>query len=152
VELDAKIRTLRDHGQAKKYCHSEIGWNARMDGIQGAVLSVKLKHVETWNAARRKNANVYNELLRDSGMTLPAEAGYAKHVYHVYAVRVKNRDQVLGALAEKGISCGIHYPVPIHLQSAYCSLNLGVGSFPVAESCASNFFLCPCFPNSAGDK
>jgi dTDP-4-amino-4,6-dideoxygalactose transaminase len=152
AELDIKIRTLRDHGQAKKYHHSAIGWNARMDGIQGAVLSVKLKHLEAWNAARRKNAQFYNELLCDASITLPVAAGYAKHVYHVYAVRVKNRDQVLGALAEKGITCGIHYPVPIHLQSAYSSLNLGVGSFPVAESSASELLSLPMFPELSREQ
>jgi dTDP-4-amino-4,6-dideoxygalactose transaminase len=152
VEFDRTIRTLRDHGQAKKYYHSAIGWNARMDGIQGAVLSVKLKHLEAWNAARRKNAHLYNELLSDSGITLPVEAGYAKHVYHVYAVRVKNRDQVLGALAGNSINCGIHYPVPIHLQSAYSSLNLGVGSFPVAELSAAEFLSLPMFPELSRDQ
>jgi len=152
VEFDRTIRTLRDHGQAKKYYHSAIGWNARMDGIQGAVLSVKLKHLEAWNAARRKNAHLYNELLSDAGTTLPVEAGYAKHVYHVYAVRVKNRDKVIGALAGNGINCGIHYPVPIHLQNAYSSLNLGVGSFPVAELSAAEFLSLPMFPELSREQ
>jgi dTDP-4-amino-4,6-dideoxygalactose transaminase len=152
AELDAKIRTLRDHGQVKKYYHSAIGWNARMDGIQGAVLSVKLKHLGTWNAARRKNAHRYNELLRGFGITLPVEADHAKHVYHVYVVRVKGRDQVISGLAEKGINCGIHYPIPIHLQNAYSSLNLGAGSFPVAELCASEFLSLPMFPELSREQ
>jgi dTDP-4-amino-4,6-dideoxygalactose transaminase len=152
AELHMKIGALRDHGQARKYYHSAIGWNARMDGIQGAVLSVKLKHLKSWNTSRRKNARLYNELLRDSDMTLPAEAGYAKHVYHVYAVRVKNRDKVLGALSEKGISCGIHYPVPIHLQSAYRFLGFGAGAFPVAESAAAEFLSLPMFPELSREQ
>ena len=152
AELDAKIRALRDHGQAKKYHHSAIGWNARMDGVQGAVLSVKLKHLEAWNSARRKNAGLYEELLSGSAIAPPLEAGYGKHVYHIYAVRVKNRDRVLGALAERGITCGIHYPVPIHLQNAYRSLSLGAGSFPVAELCASEFLSLPMFPELSREE
>jgi dTDP-4-amino-4,6-dideoxygalactose transaminase len=152
VELDRKIRALRDHGQTKKYYHSAIGWNARMDGIQGSVLSVKLKHLEEWNAARRKNAHLYNELLSGADIASPAEAGYAKHVYHVYAVRAKNRDRVMSGLAEKGISCGIHYPVPIHLQNAYRSLGLGAGSFPVAEWAAAEFLSLPMFPELSSEQ
>jgi dTDP-4-amino-4,6-dideoxygalactose transaminase len=151
-ELDRKIRTLRDHGQGKKYYHSAIGWNARMDGIQGAVLGVKLSRLETWNDARRRNAQLYNELLSGADLAAPVEAPYAKHVYHVYAVRVKNRDKVMSALAEKGISCGIHYPVPIHLQSAYSSLGLGAGSFPVAELSAAEFLSLPMFPELSREQ
>jgi dTDP-4-amino-4,6-dideoxygalactose transaminase len=152
AEFDEKIRTLRDHGQNKKYYHSAIGWNARMDGIQGAVLSVKIRHLQKWNDARRINAHRYNELLANAGITLPLEAGYAKHVYHVYAVRVKKRDRVMSALAEKGISCGIHYPVPIHLQSAYSFLGLGAGSLPVAELSASEFISLPMFPELSREQ
>jgi len=85
-------------------------------------------------------------------MALPAEAGYAKHVYHVYAVRVKNRDKVFSSLSEKGINCNIHYPVPIHLQKAYSSLGLGVGRFPVAELCASEFLSLPMFPELSREQ
>ena len=93
-ELDKKIRMLRDHGQDKKYYHGRIGWNARMDGIQGAVLSVKLKRLPAWNEARRKNAALYDGLLNEvKGVTIPEKAAYAKHVYHIYAIRVKDRDR-----------------------------------------------------------
>jgi dTDP-4-amino-4,6-dideoxygalactose transaminase len=145
-ELDGKIRMLRDHGQAKKYHHTLIGWNARMDGIQGAVLSAKLKHLDAWTEARRRNAGIYDELLKGvPGVAAPKEAAYAKHVYHIYAIRVPGRDRLIASLAEKDIHCGIHYPIPVHLLDAYKSLNLGKGSFPVAEQCAAEFVSLPMF-------
>ncbi|GBC63771.1 erythromycin biosynthesis sensory transduction p rotein eryC1 [Desulfonema ishimotonii] len=147
ADIAAKIRMLRDHGQSEKYRHHLVGWNARMDGIQGAVLSVKLKHLEKWNAARRANAGFYRELLGNrAGLLLPGEAEYARHVYHIYAVRVQNRDALISALAEDGIFCGIHYPVPIHLTEAYQGLGYGRGSFPVAEKCAEELVSLPMFP------
>lgn len=146
-EVARKIRMFRDHGQAKKYYHEMIGWNARMDGLQGAVLSVKLKRLRRWNDTRRKNAQLYHELLADlNGVVIPREAEYAMHIYHVYAIRVKNRDALITTLAEKDIHCGIHYPVPIHLQDAYQFLGLRKGSFPVAEKCAEEFVSLPMFP------
>jgi dTDP-4-amino-4,6-dideoxygalactose transaminase len=151
--LAAKIQTLRDHGQEKKYYHSDIGWNARMDGIQGAVLRLKLKRLESGNEARRSCAQDYRQLLGDiEDLVVPQEAEYARHVYHVYAVRVPGRDQVIGALADQGISCGIHYPVPIHLQKAYRGLGLGRGSFPVAERCAEEFLSLPMFPGLTSEQ
>ena len=97
-----------------------IGCNGRMDGLQGAVLNVKLKSLQDWNEKRRRNARLYNERLACiNGLSTPIEASYCKHVYHIYAIRIKNRDALKNALAEKGIFCGIHYPVPIHLQDAY---------------------------------
>ncbi len=147
VELANKMRMFRDHGQAKKYYHGMIGWNARMDGFQGAILSVKLKHLAAWNDARRKNAALYNEMLGNvQGVVLPKEMDYARHVYHIYAIRVKNRDAVIDKLTEKGISCGIHYPVPVHLQDAYGFMGLKKGSYPVAEKSADEFVSLPMFP------
>ena len=146
-ELDKKMRMLRDHGQAKKYYHSLVGWNARMDGIQGAILSVKLKHLPAWTEGRRRNAALYGELLKGvKGVTIPKEAAYGKHVYHIYAIRVADRDRLIAALAEKDIHCGIHYPIPVHLLDAYKSLNLGKGSYPVAEKSAAEFVSLPMFP------
>lgn len=146
AELASKMRMIRDHGQEKKYYHGCIGWNARMDGFQGAVLSVKLKHLPAWNEARRKNAALYNTLLNGSdGIVIPKEMDYAKHVYHIYAIRTKNRDELISKLGEKGVNCGIHYPVPVHLQNAYASLGLKAGSFPVAEKVASEFVSLPMF-------
>jgi dTDP-4-amino-4,6-dideoxygalactose transaminase len=147
AELSYEMSMFRDHGQSKKYYHKIIGWNARMDGFQGAVLNVKLRCLFEWNQARRKNAQLYNKLLSDiDGIKIPEEAEYAKHVYHVYAVRVKNRDDLIVKLAEKEIFCGIHYPVPVHLQNAYDSLGMGKGSCPIAEKYAEEFVSLPMFP------
>jgi dTDP-4-amino-4,6-dideoxygalactose transaminase len=145
--LAARIKVLRDHGQEKKYFHSQIGWNARMDGIQGAVLSVKLKQLDSANARRRAHARRYDEALNGNDAILtPFVSPGNQHVYHIYAVRVKERDRVLRELADKGISCAIHYPVPIHLQDAYRALGYMKGSFPVAEICAQEFLSLPMFP------
>lgn len=147
AEVAEKIRMLRDHGQKKKYYHSIIGWNARMDGFQGAILSVKLKYLTVWNEARRKNAQFYNDFLAEvDGIITPVEAAYARHIYHIYAVRVQNRGELISALVEKDIHCGIHYPVPIHLQDAYRFLGHKRGSFPVAEKCADELISLPMFP------
>ena len=146
--LAAKMRMLRDHGQEKKYIHSFVGWNGRMDGIQGAVLSVKLRHLDEANDARRRNAERYATHLDGvSGVRLPGEAEYARHVYHVYAVRVAERDAVMDRLKESGIGCGIHYPIPLHLQAAYRDDGAGEGTFPVAEACAREFLSLPMYPD-----
>jgi dTDP-4-amino-4,6-dideoxygalactose transaminase len=147
------IKVIRDHGQQKKYYHTVVGWNARMDGIQGAVLSVKLKDLAKRNDARRENARLYNELL--SGMeniVTPAEAGYAKHVYHIYAIRCKNRDVLMKSLEKMDIHCGIHYPVPVHLQEAYHFLGYKEGSLPVAETSAKEFISLPMYPELSGEQ
>jgi len=145
--LAQKIQVFRDHGQAKKYYHSHIGWNARMDGIQGAVLSVKLKGLDVANTRRRSHALLYDQLLGElEEIITPFEAPHNRHVYHVYAVRVEMRNQVMQALADKGIGCGIHYPVPVHLQEAYRCLGHRPGSFPVAERCADEFLSLPMYP------
>jgi len=145
--LRNKIQMLRDHGQAKKYHHAVIGWNARMDGIQGAALRVKLKHLDRANEARRANARFYDQHLAGvEEIILPTEAEYARHVYHLYVVRVQERDRVLQAMANRGIACGIHYPIPVHLQEAYRFLGHQKGSFPVAERCADEFLSLPMYP------
>jgi len=144
--LADKMRMLRDHGSSKKYYHQVVGWNARMDGFQGAVLSVKLKYLPAWNEGRRKNAQLYNSLLNGSnGVVTPTEMDYAKHVYHVYALRVQDRDGLITKLGEKGIGTNVHYPVPVHLQNAYEFLGFKAGSFPVAEKVASEFISLPMF-------
>ncbi len=146
-KLAEKMRIFRDHGQHTKYHHNVIGWNSRMDGIQGAILNVKLKHLPHWNEARRKNAALYNSLLADfEGVVLPCEAEYARHVYHIYPVRLGKRDEVLSRLAEKNISCGIHYPVPIHLQGAYAGSSRNKESFPLTEKYAREQLSLPMFP------
>ena len=152
-ELRSKVQMLRDHGQATKHLHSTIGWNARMDGIQAAVLSLKLKRLSRANAARRANAALYNELLADeSRIVRPATSPHNVHVFHIYAVRVPNRDEVFERMASRGVKCGIHYRVPIHLQQAYSFLGLRQGSFPVAEHCAREFLSLPMYPELHSDQ
>jgi len=151
--LAEKIRMLRDHGQAKKYYHDWIGWNARMDGFQGAVLGVKLKYLLAWNESRREHAREYNELLGGVGsIQIPKEAAYARHIYHVYAIRAPRREKLISYLAEKGISSGIHYPVPLHLQRAYSSLGLNNGGCPAAEICCEEFVSLPMYPELKDDQ
>jgi dTDP-4-amino-4,6-dideoxygalactose transaminase len=153
AELDNKIRMLRDHGQVSKYYHEMIGWNARMDGLQGAVLSAKLKHLESWNESRRKNAKWYDDLLVGlDGIIVPREVAYAKHVYHIYAIGVQNREALIGYLQEKDIHCGIHYPIPVHLQKAYDFMGQGKGSLPIAERCAEELVSLPMFPELSKEK
>jgi dTDP-4-amino-4,6-dideoxygalactose transaminase len=145
--LRAKIAMFREHGQAKKYYHSVIGWNGRLDGIQGAILSIKLKHIEAWTEARRTHAKAYDHAFANvHGVLTPKQASYARHVYHLYVLRVKNRDQMLKNLGEKGINCAIHYPLPLHLQDAYKGLGFGPGSFPVSERVAEEIISAPMFP------
>jgi dTDP-4-amino-4,6-dideoxygalactose transaminase len=153
TDLAQKIAMFRDHGQSKKYYHDMIGWNARMDGIQGAVLNVKLKHLPAWTEARRKNAGIYNELLSNvENAIAPNEASYARHVYHVYAVRVQQRERLIAALAEREIYCGIHYPVPVHLQNAYESSDIDKSSCPIAERCAQEYVSLPMFPELTNNQ
>jgi dTDP-4-amino-4,6-dideoxygalactose transaminase len=152
-ELAEKIKKLRDHGQSKKYQHAMIGWNARMDGIQGAVLNVKLKYLPSWNEARRKNAKIYDELLSDvDGVITPIEKDYGKQVYHVYAIRVQNRDDLIGDLYKYDIHCGIHYPVPIHLQNAYMNLYCKNSNLKISEKVTSEFISLPMFPDLTDEQ
>jgi len=146
-EVAQMVRLLRDHGQHKKYDHSVIGWNGRMDGIQAAVLSVKLKRLAGWNQSRRDNASHYNSFLSEiKELRVPSSKVHNKHVYHIYSVRVPNRTEFMATLANKDISCGIHYPNPVHTQRAYVWLGCAQGSYPVAESCAQEFVSLPMCP------
>jgi dTDP-4-amino-4,6-dideoxygalactose transaminase len=140
-----KVRMLRDHGSPKKFYHEFIGNNCRLEGIQGAVLSVKLKHLDKWNDGRRKNADLYRKYLQGSGVGVPEEMPYAKHVYHVFCVRVKDREKLIDFLKEKGIFTNIHYPIPIHLQKAYQFLGYKKGDFPVTEGCMDQILSLPMF-------
>jgi len=147
ADLAEKIRILRDHGQSRKYHHSVVGWNCRMDGIQGAVLKIKLRHLDRGNQARRSHAARYNEALQGiEGIILPSEADYARHVYHIYAVRVSDRDDLIKRFEQEQIGCGIHYPVPVHLQEAYANLGYQRGSFPVSEVTSDEFISLPMYP------
>jgi dTDP-4-amino-4,6-dideoxygalactose transaminase len=152
-EIRSKVQVLRDHGQSSKYYHSHIGWNARMDGIQGAVLSLKLKRLTDTNAARRAHAALYDRLLAEVPEVIrPLAASYGEHAYHIYAVRVPDRDGVLQRMAARGVNCGIHYPVPIHLQKAYTFLGLGPGSYPVAEQSAKDLLSLPMYPELSEEQ
>lgn len=145
--LRERLQMFREHGQQRKYFHDVVGWNGRMDGIQAAVLAVKLKYLDQANDGRRRAAARYTELLAGvDGLTLPVEAGYARHIYHVYAVRVTGRTAIMQRLEELGIGCGIHYPLPVHLQKAYANLGYKQGDFPVSEACAESFLSLPMFP------
>ena len=118
-----------------------------MDGIQGAILSVKLKYLSVANEARRAHAQLYHDMLSEVGqVVLPVEAPYAKHVYHIYAIRAKKRDELIARLASKDIACGVHYPVPLHLQEAYASLGIPRGTFKVTEAMTEESLSLPMFP------
>jgi len=151
--LQEKIRILRDHGQVRKYYHNMVGWNGRMDGIQGAVLQIKLRHLEKGNRLRRSHAARYNGAFQGvDEIVIPFCPAYLTSVYHIYAIRVQNRDEAISSLAQKGIGSGVHYPVPIHLQEAYRSLGYRPGSFPIAEKCASEFLSLPMFPELSSEQ
>jgi dTDP-4-amino-4,6-dideoxygalactose transaminase len=145
-ELAERIRLLRNLGQSSKYVHRAEGWNERLDTIQAAVLRVKLRHLDRWNALRREHAEAYGEGLAETGVRTPAAASWAEHVWHIFAVRTPRRDELRSALGAAGIATGLHYPVPLHLQPALAPLNSKVGAFPVAEALASELLSLPMFP------
>ena len=145
-EYARTIRMLRDWGQERKYHHVLQGYNYRMEGLQGAILRVKLRYLEAWTEARRAHAAHYDELLADAGLQLPRVLRACRHVYHIYAVRVPQRDAVQHLLHEHGIQTGIHYPIPVHLQPAYAALGYGVGDFPHTEAAANEVLSLPMFP------
>jgi len=141
----AAVRQLRDWGQSAKYHHDVKGFNYRMDGIQGAALRVKLRHLPDWTAARRRHAETYNRLLADASVTTPVEQPYARHVYHVYAIRTRDRDRLQAALQKDGIQTGIHYPIPVHMQKAYADFGFGPGDLPITEQAAREQLSLPMF-------
>ncbi len=145
-EYARTIRMLRDWGQDRKYHHLLRGFNYRMEGFQGAILRVKLRHLERWTEARRKVVNLYNELLANSGVETPTEMPWGRHVYHVYTLRADDRDGLQASLLAEGIQTGIHYPVPAHLQPAYADLGYGHGAFPHAEAAAEQVLSLPLYP------
>jgi dTDP-4-amino-4,6-dideoxygalactose transaminase len=152
ARLAEAVRLLRDWGQASKYNHVVKGYNYRMEGIQGAVLGVKLRHVEAWTEARRRHAARYDALLSGSGIGTPPSVPGARHVYHVYAVRFHDRNAVQQQLGRTSIATGIHYPVPVHLQPAYADLGHGRGDFPQAERLAAETLSLPMFPELADEQ
>jgi dTDP-4-amino-4,6-dideoxygalactose transaminase len=147
ADLADKLRMLRNHGQSRKNHHPVMGWNSRMDSIQAAVLRIKLRHLDSENRSRRGHARSYEAGLADlPGVTTPVCAADRTHVYHLYVIRVRMRDMIKDELAGKGISCGVHYPVPVHLQPACAGLGFRSGDFPVSERCGDEFLSLPMFP------
>ncbi len=146
AEYDRTIRMLRDWGAEHKYHHVLKGYNYRMEGMQGAILRVKLRHLEDWTEARRTRAARYNELLAGSGVRTPQAAPWARHVYHVYTVRTAEREGWQKFLSDRGIQTSIHYPIPVHLQKAYADPRYREGDFPHSEAAAREVLSLPMFP------
>ena len=144
-DLARQLRLLREHGQTSKYAHAIVAYNFRLEEIQAAVLNVKLAHLDKWNNGRRERAARYNELLSDTGLVLPREMDYARHVYHVYAVQCDHRDDLQKRLAARGIQTGVHYPIPVHRQAAYASLGYKAGDLPVTERLSERVLSLPLF-------
>jgi dTDP-4-amino-4,6-dideoxygalactose transaminase len=146
--LARRVRMLRDHGQLKKYSHEMEGYNGRLDAIQAGILQVKLKHLSQWNQRRATIARRYDELFRSRvhGIVLPYESPQSKSVYHLYVIRVKNRDRVQSYLAQANITAQVHYPTPLHLQRAYATLGHKKGDFPVTEKAAEEILSLPMYP------
>jgi dTDP-4-amino-4,6-dideoxygalactose transaminase len=140
------LRMLRDWGAEKKYEHLLKGYNYRMEGIQGAVLGVKLKHLNEWTARRRAIAHLYEELLADTPLQLPRDAAFAESVFHLYVVRHPKRDELKKHLEANQVGCALHYPVPLHVQKCYASLGYKAGDFPVSEKAARECLSLPIYP------
>jgi dTDP-4-amino-4,6-dideoxygalactose transaminase len=145
-ECARTVRMLRDWGQDRKYHHVLKGFNYRMEGLQGSILRVKLRHLDRWTEARRTHARGYDALLADSELTTPTERPWARHVYHVYAVRTRAREALQRTLHANGVQTGIHYPIPVHLQPAYADLGYRAGQFPQAERAADEVLSLPMYP------
>jgi dTDP-4-amino-4,6-dideoxygalactose transaminase len=146
------LKQLRDHGQSRKYYHERVGYNYRMEAIQGAVLGVKLKHLDDWTEARRSHAKFYQRELSDSGVRLIAEPANSKAVYHVFPLFVENRDEMREYLEAAGVSTGIHYPIPVHLQRAYLDLGYQAGDFPQTERLSREMLSLPMYPELDGEQ
>lgn len=145
-KLSEKMKMLRVHGSKIKYHHEMIGYNSRLDEIQAAILRVKLRHLEEWNNLRNKKAHYYNELLKDVDVITPFEDPNGKHVYHMYVVKSKKRDELVEYLKENGVGTGIYYPVPVHMQKTYKHLGYKEGDLPVAERACTMTLALPLFP------
>ena len=148
-ELDARLRALRQHGGVTRYVHEFVGWNSRLDALQAAVLSVKLRHLDEWTAARQVNAALYTRLFAEAGVPVvaPVIAGYAtRHVMNQFVIRCSRRDELRAYLAERGIGSEVYYPIPLHLQKCFGYLGKGPGSFPVSERLAKETLALPVHP------
>ncbi|MBW8865692.1 MAG: DegT/DnrJ/EryC1/StrS family aminotransferase, partial [Verrucomicrobia bacterium] len=145
AEYAKRARSLREHGSTVRYYHDEVGFNYRMEGIQGAVLDIKLKHLPQWTSERQRVAKRYAELLKDTPLQLPKEASFAESVWHCYVVRHPRRDELKKYLEANQVGCALHYPLPLHLQKCYASLGHKTGDFPNAEKSASQCLSLPIF-------
>ncbi len=152
--LAATVKMLRDHGQAKKYYHDVEGYNGRLDAIQAGILHVKLAHLANWNSQRRERAAEYNRLLAaaDNIIAPPYEPSWSRAVYHLYVVRTEDRDGMMNHLKMMGIATGIHYPVPLHLQKAYASMNYKQGDLPATEKVAAEIVSLPMYPHLSAEQ
>jgi dTDP-4-amino-4,6-dideoxygalactose transaminase len=146
ADLAQRIRLWRDHGSSKRYEHIFPGLNMRMEGIQGGILSVKLKYLDRWNDQRRQAASAYDKALADTDIEVPTEMDYGRHVYHLYVIQSENRDALRQQLSDAGIESGLHYPTPLHLQEAYHFLGYKQGDFPVTERVKSRILSLPMYP------
>jgi UDP-2-acetamido-2-deoxy-ribo-hexuluronate aminotransferase len=146
VALGERMRMIIVHGSRERYCHDILGVNSRLDTLQAAILNVKLRYLEGWNAARRRTAARYSELLKETPVTLPYVSPTGNHIYHQYTVRCPNRDQLAGFLKERGIPHAIYYPVPLHLQKAYASQGYKRGAFPLTERATAEVLSLPMHP------
>jgi dTDP-4-amino-4,6-dideoxygalactose transaminase len=152
-DMATYMRWLRDHGSSEKYIHrSPNGWNSRLDAIQAATLSIKLRHLDAWNESRRQAAAYYRQALADLPLALPAELSDAEHAYHLFVVSTPYRELLRERLIAGGIGVAIHYPIPLHLQEAYRGMNFGPGGFPQAESLANTILSLPMYPGLQPDQ
>jgi dTDP-4-amino-4,6-dideoxygalactose transaminase len=151
-DIAERLQMLRNYGQKEKYHHQFRGYNRRLDTLQAAVLRVKLKHLDRWNDARRQNARLYQQFLDGTGVATPVEAGGTDSVWHLYVIETEHRDLLREYLISKGISVGIHYPVPIHLQPAYQDLGYKQGDFPVTEAAARRILSLPMYPELRSEQ
>jgi len=145
-KIAERIRHLRDHAQTSKYRHEELGFNYRMDEMQGAILRVKLRYLEDWNAARSRIARYYINKLTETPLVLPSELPDRRHVWHLFVVRAPDRDKLRQELSKASIDAGLHYPIPLHLQPAYRHLGYRQGDFPTAEQIARECLSLPLYP------
>jgi dTDP-4-amino-4,6-dideoxygalactose transaminase len=146
--IAGKIKMIRDHGQAKKYHHDLEGYNGRLDAIQAGLLLAKLPHLDGWNTQRSDRASEYDRLFAENeDITIPHEPSWSRAVFHLYVIRTQDRDAMMSHLKSEGIGTGLHYPVPLHLQNAYASLNYREGECPVAERVAAEILSLPMFPH-----
>lgn len=151
-EIASKAKLLRDHGSTRRYHHRMIGYNSRLDAIQAAILSVKLRYLDVWNEERRSRAEKYSSLLGSLGLGVPDSGEDRLHVYHLYTIRSSQRDEIAEGFRKAGIGCGIYYPVPLHLQEVYEGLGYRRGSLPEAEKAADEVLSLPIYPELSDDQ